>query len=86
MFIAVRVLTVYMVWTVCAWKVCSVPWLGFCFHSEALQLQDLTKDVVRIDVIPQQSLDTIRVGVLPWHLKSHFGSLLSIVLCHFIWI
>ena len=30
-------------------------------------LQDLTKDVVRIDAIPQLSLDTIRVRLYPTH-------------------
>lgn len=35
-------------------------------------MQDLTKDVVRIDVIPQQSLDTIRVSL-------HLGILCSMM-------
>ena len=49
-------------------------------------LQDLTKDVVRIDVIPQQSLDTIRVGeTLPWDL-THLGFLLTIAFCHVVWV
>ena len=36
-----------------------------CWHAENVVCcaQDLTKDVVRIDAIPQLSLDTIRVRV-----------------------